>query len=126
MREILFRGKRADNGEWIFGICLNENHIGIFHDDTEEEDCNIEVFQITPKTIGQYIGLTNKNGKRIFEGDILSYRGKKASVSFITHYGIPCFTTGIGSGSSTAFHPYKITEQHVIIGNIYDNPDLLD
>ena len=84
-----------------------------------------EVYEVDPATVGQYTGLPDKNGVKVFVGDIISYNGSREVVKFDTSLRIPCFTTGIGRGSSTAPHPYKISARHVVIGNVHDNPELL-
>lgn len=83
MREILFRGMREDNGEWIYGDLLQDRDLGemmIEHFDyyidengRQRDYCQYEVI---PKTVGQYTGLTDSEGNKIFEGDVIKYADK--------------------------------------------------
>ena len=131
MREILFRGKRKDNGEWVEGnlfipdkldtptqICIGTNIIRITYD-------------VIPETVGQYTGLTDKNGKKIFEGDI----HERENHFFVVKYGKyrDCETNEDEYGWYFEYTHRKGCEgfdgtesQYVnIIGNIHDNPELL-
>lgn len=133
MKEILFRGKRYDNGEWVYGDYwhLPEKNFYCISD----KEFNRKV---TSETVGQYTGLTDKNGRKIFEGDILQgfwyCEGVRAKVVWIddaASFGI--LYSFRKSGEKTAWLNsswYKFTSESPcfpeIIGNIYDNPELLE
>ncbi len=134
MREILFRGKRTDNGEWetgslvvIRGGCSDEQ---IYIAD-KMTGYNTPVLK---KTVGQYTGLTDKNGEKIFEGDIVVYCTNASrttnkefhEVVFETRGESGYFGIKISNIETWQFClevPARLME---VIGNIYDNPELLE
>ena len=145
MREILFRGKRIDNGEWV------EGYVGIFKGETqiyvpftaeEEKENEGHIFSvigglwhtIDPFTVGQFTGLTDKNGKKIFEGDIVktvtfSFDCDKfiTEVKFGARSGVQGFY--LANGRSMFYFGQKnitVMEDTEVIGNIHDNPELLE
>lgn len=133
MREILFRGKRIDNGEWVEGnlfipdkentptqICIGTNIIRITYD-------------IIPETIGQFTGLYDRNCKKIWEGDIVTTKyGRLCIVIWFSNQVIngwdltPVLTPDniAYTNMPTAFDLYK-KDNLEVIGNIHDNPELL-
>lgn len=130
MREILFRGKRTDNGEWIEGCFLDKNNMGIFYDDTEESDCSVHIFPVVSKTVGQYTGLTDKNGKKIFEGDIIDTPDRLVKVVWFTsnaQFDIHFirYKDDVTTTNFKGIHMRDLKEYEVI-GNIYDNKEILD
>ena len=133
MREILFRGKRVDIGEWIEGYSLQlyrserafivpkqfvQRGILRMSGETLPKIIPIEVI---PETVGQYIGLTDKNGKKIFEGDIMQL----CSACY------PCLVYWDGKGWALKQNGKRreidlTREKMDTIGNIYDSPEILE
>ena len=132
MREILFRGKEADDGSWVYGWhCRYPFGRWPLKDAIipaeDAEDGYHRFVEVDGSTVGQFTGMTDKKGKNIFEGDIVmkrTYHGK-TMCRVIFSYG--CFHCGFGGGSSTATHPYLLDDKQIeVVGNIYDNPELLE
>lgn len=118
MREIKFRGK-SPSGKWVYGYAAKFAHdsVPVILEDTED---GIEPRKIIPETAGQFTGLHDKNGKEIYEGDIVRYdMGGECEVSY-------CISGGFaGFDLSPAFHNGHQLTDVVVIGNIHDNPELL-
>lgn len=121
-REILFKAKRFDNGEWVEGYLMDEDYINIpFNELGGRFD---EPIEIEPDTICQYTGLTDKNGKRIWENDILALGDIKWIVAWSVSeccYVAKDITNNVSIG---LLNIVKI--KSVVIGNIFDNPKLLE
>ena len=158
MREILFRAKRTDNGEWIEGYYAKQSNHACFAHELKYQhfifkdvclDFNLgglQEFEIIPETVGQYTGLTDKNGKKIFEGDIL--RGFEYPFCSNINGEFNYFAEIVWFDDSSAFGTYTFknpksnvrdisegntdyleyfnADKWEVIGNIYDNPELLE
>jgi hypothetical protein len=116
MRESLFRGKRADNGEWIEGFLVKKFDKWYIYD----FDFLPYSSEITPETVGQYTGLTDKKGKKMFEGDIIKDRFD--DIGQIEYK--PKYVAFIIQGWETGF-AFWVKKDIEVIGNIHDNPELL-
>ncbi|OUN68578.1 hypothetical protein B5G11_12490 [Drancourtella sp. An57] len=142
MREILFRAKRIDNGEWVEGyyiyhikrtICPigdsvkpeDEQHV-IMQDGFSDWNMprNTVVFDIDPENVCQYTGLKDKNGKRIWENDIVSgYFNHKKITGFIKYGSNAVYY--IEREGSYGIHLDNSEDWLEVIGNIFDNPELM-
>lgn len=130
MREILFRGKRVDNGEWVYGFYENipEHHI----DKLSGKDCIVSInngliMEVIPETVGEYTGLTDKNGKRIFEGDIIrtnGYYDKEIGVIRRGEYDV--YSRFVFGGyycvdKTSALIDWTSSRSCEVVGNVFDN-----
>ena len=142
MREILFRGKCLDNGKWAEGfvVASRENTYsngfemitvdGINYDELDNYIPDFTSYAVDPSTIGQYTGLKDKNGKKIFEGDIV-----RCMTKYGGDIGIVTFKDGkfVIYWQSEYHYPkcrkitdyYYVNARTKIMGNIYDNPELI-
>lgn len=120
IREILFRGKCCTTGEWVegfLGIEVPDDYViqQFSFDEYFASEC-IDQYSVKLETVGQYTGLTDKNGARIFEGDIVKISNDEI---FEVKYEDGRFTAGLFLGDWDYGHVE-------VIGNIYDNPELVE
>ncbi len=153
MREILFRGKRKYNGEWIEGNLLTYADGTSFVCCLTGDEDVLDKCGVIPETVGQYTGLTDKNGKKIFEGDIIRYAYEDEyrmyleslecpddysenafdnlwtvdEVVYCVNVGYPAFDLNCHNFEANGLS--ELTESgcyhYEVIGNIHDNPELL-
>ena len=134
-REILFKAKRKDNGEWVEGFVfefkgefyimeMTQTFMTAYYSEESVVDFNMRAIEIDPDTICQYTGLTDKNGKKIWENDIAHIRS-----SGLSGYGVVKYQNGNlvlvdekRKRTYSLYGEWKIRKD----GNIFDNPDLLE
>ena len=135
MREIIFRAKRKDNGEWVYGNLITDDEdvfVLVKEDLLKGLDVGgwidgVQTYEAVPETVGQYTGLTDKNGTKIFEGDIVHWKkvpyfvrwdSKKAEFVFANDMEADYFVVGFNEHTTMKFCK--------VVGNIHDNPELLE
>lgn len=111
MREILFRGKRKEDDEWVYGFLVSQKHIGDW----------VTAYPVVPNTVGQFTGRIDKNGKKIFEGDIIRAFGETYACRWD---GGNC-EFGLSNKHESFGIAYVAPFDMEIVGNIHDNPELL-
>jgi len=130
MREILFRGKTYD-GKWEQG---DLRHGGYIHNDSEtyimRADVALQNIPVDPKTLGQYTGLVDKNGKKIFEGDLVRFVNPETGElseevqEVVWDDEQACLLLLLReTGYKEEFD--GVPHWYVVVGNIHDNPELL-
>ena len=130
-REILFRGKDFLKEEWVYGdLVKTKNFVAI-------KKTNGDYFhptQVSPNTVGQYTGLKDKDGREIYEGDILQYIGKRRDNMNKVYRRKVVFHEGMFALLSKELPAYSALNYHCmedgrsawsVIGNIHDNPELI-
>ena len=126
MREILFKAKRIDNGEWLEGYYQFYTY-GYGSEDREEHiirDGKSNLYFVDPSTICQYTGLTDKNGQKIWENDITYMRCNGLSGYGNVIYENGCFW--IDDKKRGRKYPFSNHDvKYRVDGNIFDNPELL-
>lgn len=131
MREILFKAKRIDNGEWVEGNyvkkydLLGKRHLILYVDNYVRWKC----VEIDPKTLCQFTGLCDKNGKKIWENDILMAHLDESYPEDATYETVEWGVAGwvgheIGSTDKEYLNKFDL-EHYEVVGNIFDNKELL-
>ena len=125
-REIIFRGKRTDNGEWIEGDLVHYGSLTSIRVFVSGSFQKPSEYIVDPATVGQFTGLHDKDSKRIFEGDVLRYGLYFSVVVFTKPDDAICDFYGWGELSPEGIDVLATTGICVVFGNIHDNPELLN
>ena len=139
-REILFRGKKQSTGEWVYGSLITNEKPGL-HTIAQVNTNPVQngvltgwCFGVLPETVGQFTGIADKAGKRIFEGDVLNVIGMEAFYTYVISYENGCFIATHTKIKAYNYKPLKwgninrfneLSIEIEVIGNIHDNPKLL-
>lgn len=131
MREIIFRAKRIDNGEWVNGDLSRCIVVGETHIQRIEENLSTTTHKVDPETVCQYTGLTDKNGRKIFEGDIVRYtdevigKEKVDEIKYNETHAAFCRLHKSEMGLQYLLIDEAIANKIEVIGNTFNNPELI-
>lgn len=148
MKEILYRGKNVETGEWVYGGIVHQtDYYGdsvdkyFIIDGTDTYDNNIGgITEVVPETVGQFTGLIDRNGEKIFEGDIIAAKYPSGEIFSVGDVQFDCGVFGVewtNYKKNKYFVKYfgqrhnmrrlddDIVDEIEVIGNIHDNPELL-
>jgi len=118
MNNIIFRGKRVDNGEWVYGSLLLVNNTAYIYPynytDLNDTDFGCVFVEVDPKTVGQYANIKDKNKKKVFEGDVLAIDNGQQIRKVVVK--IPDIYFSLVAGGDII--------KTNILGNVFDNPEL--
>ena len=126
MRKILFRGKSEDNGEWVYGYyaCIGKHHYILTGKLNLIGAVNFEHYLVIPETVGQFTGLYDKNGKKIFEGDTVWFGEEKERG--VVYFDNSCSRFAVRFDTFDAAFDHLYSNELEIIGNVHDNPELME
>ena len=126
-RVIKFRGKRADNGEWVLGFYMAIAGTYNILSANSDSPSSATYYEVIPSTVSQYTGLRDKNGVEIYDGDIISLRDYVAEVRWNNNISSFCIRFSFESELGVKPLGSWISGRRGcrVIGNLYDNPELL-
>ncbi len=131
MREILFKAKRIDNGEWVEGgLVIDHSRSNLFEYRMQPVESGVLYAPpINPETLCQYTGLTDKNGNRIWENDILIAHLDESYPEDVTYetieWGMSGWVTREAGSTDRQYLDEFDLEHYEVVGNIFDNKELL-
>lgn len=137
MRDIKFRGKRKDTGEWVYGYAIKyltgkcEIYEPVMSSVSKDD---VYQYEVIPETVGQFTGLHDTNGKEIYEGDILQYIGRGADIVGKIYYREVTFKEGSFCIYCKDLNIHSPMSGYItngvlgwdVVGNIHDTPELLN
>ena len=141
MREYIFHGKRVYDGEWIEGCLIHQgDHYLILQDESKLHPMDVPYIDdfgridgradpVVPESVGQYTGMSDKNGKMVFEGDILEFSDRLVSVFWHAHLG--CWDSNFlkytnQNNGREDMSPCRWEYRAEVVGTVFENADLLE